>query len=735
VPVQVSYPGVYVNIVATPQPPTGGASTSIGAFLGRAPMGLVGEAVPVLDFADYTRKYGGLNKDSAISYQANAFFSNGGEQAVIVRLYKKPLTTTIEISDTPTKDEVYEVSFSVNGGPQPADDETPSYTAQEGDDASKVATGLASDLQTKLQAAVNASVTATATAGTIVVELTPSTTDAKSDSAIELFLQTPKNLQFQQGAPSTIGQGTAQVPVFTSKNVWVPNATADDNANPPKSAAAAGDYALVFTPLGGAAVNISYTATAGDADIAQKLVDGINNDRVASNLVTAAREAGTGAGDTITLTYKQAVEISEISPPASAMELSDPTAVVTFEAASPGVWGNELTAFVEKVDADNVNLTVYYFDGSGYQTERFLNVTFEDDPSKNPQRVDKVLANGSQYLRWTYTSGVSVTSALVGNGSMGADSAPLDDETYLGDGGEHPGVYALEQLPYGFNIVCVPPDDIGDDEGGDPPDSSVYAAVTDICVNNNAMLIMDPPKSWYTAWAGGNVSSIDISDLGSYSAEAGRNAAVYFPRVVISDPLMNGHPKVLPPCGFVAAAWAATDNAVGVWKAPAGLDVPIGGIIGLQAKLTDDQNGVLNPQGINALRVFSVGGDVAWGARTLRGADVLGDEYKYIPVRRLALYIASSMLLDTKWAVFQPNGDALWAKLGDQVGTFMSGLFSQGAFAGTSADQAFFVKCDKTTTTPADQAAGIVNVQIGFAPLYPAEFVVITVSQKAASSG
>jgi hypothetical protein len=721
VPVQVSYPGVYVNIVATPQPPTGGASTSIAAFIGRAPMGPSEQAVPVLNYADYARKFGGLNKDSAISYQANAFFSNGGEQAVVVRVYKAPLQTSIVVTGTPATGTEYTLAYNtVDGG---AATEVP-YTAVAGDDTGKVATTLVGLINAQktapgtLPAGVTASIDPSDTTGsTILVVIATGT----SDDAVGIFAIT-NNLDVE--GPGVIGQGTAQVPIATTMVVTVPDTTA----------AKKGEYLLGFTPLGGAAINAVYTATAdGDATIASNLVTQITQSRTLPNLVSASATA-----NVITLTYKQAVQVSELSPPASPMTLAAGSSLLTFQAASPGLWGDELTVQVDTVDVDTVNLTINYFDGSSYQTERFPNLTFKDQPSVNPNRVDKVLANSSQYLRWTYAAGVVVGAkgtTYVGFGSKGADSAPLDVDAYLGTGAENPGIQALEELPYGFNIVCIPPDDIHDEQGGDQL-AGVYSAAADICVQNNAMLIIDPPTSWYGSWSSGNASSISISDLGTFTAEQGRSAAVYFPRVIIADPLMNGFPKVLPNCGFIAAAWASMDSGVGVWKAPAGLDAPIGGIIDLQAKLSDDENGVLNPQGINALRDFNVGGDVVWGARTLRGADVLGDAYKYIPIRRVALYIATSMLSDTKWAVFQPNGQALWARLSDQVGTFMAGLFSQGAFAGTSQDQAFFVKCDATTTLPADQAAGIVNVQIGFAPLYPAEFVVITVSQKqAASSG
>jgi phage tail sheath protein FI len=210
-----------------------------------------------------------------------------------------------------------------------------------------------------------------------------------------------------------------------------------------------------------------------------------------------------------------------------------------------------------------------------------------------------------------------------------------------------------------------------------------------------------------------------------------RNAALYFPRVIQSDPQRDGQLDTFVPCGIVAGVMARTDSERGVWKAPAGIDAGILGIQALEVGLSDPENGQLNPLGINCLRVFPVVGHVVWGARTLRGADQLADEYKYVPVRRLALFLEESLFRGLKWVVFEPNDEPLWAQIRLNVGAFMQNLFRQGAFQGTTPREAYFVKCDKETTTQNDINLGIVNVVVGFAPLKPAEFVIIKIQQMA----
>jgi phage tail sheath protein FI len=287
------------------------------------------------------------------------------------------------------------------------------------------------------------------------------------------------------------------------------------------------------------------------------------------------------------------------------------------------------------------------------------------------------------------------------------------------------GLYALNKVDL-FNLLCIPPDS----KEGDTL-VAVYQAAMSYCFRRRAMLIVDSPAVWSankeTAAA---KARMGLAGLG-LNGEAARNATLYFPRVLEADPLRDGQTNVFVPCGIIAGVMARTDTARGVWKAPAGLDATMNGIQGLQVHLNDDENGMLNPIGINCLRSFPVNGRVVWGARTLRGADPLADEYKYVPVRRTALFIEESLYRGTQWVVFEPNDEPLWAQVRLNIGAFMQNLFRQGAFQGTTPREAYFVKCDKETTTQNDINLGIVNIVVGFAPLKPAEFVIIKLQQMA----
>jgi len=240
------------------------------------------------------------------------------------------------------------------------------------------------------------------------------------------------------------------------------------------------------------------------------------------------------------------------------------------------------------------------------------------------------------------------------------------------------------------------------------------------------MMIVDPPAAWSNAAAA--VAGLSTLSLTGVRA---RNAALYFPRVVMADPQREGQPDTFAACGILAGVWSRTDTSRGVWKAPAGIDAALRGVQKLSVKLTDSENGQLNPLGINSLRSFPITGRVVWGARTLRGADQLADEYKYVPIRRLALFIEESLFRGTQWVVFEPNDEPLWAQIRLNVGAFMRNLFRQGAFQGSSPRDAYFVKVDSETTTQNDINLGIVNVVVGFAPLRPAEFVIIKIQQMA----
>jgi hypothetical protein len=251
----------------------------------------------------------------------------------------------------------------------------------------------------------------------------------------------------------------------------------------------------------------------------------------------------------------------------------------------------------------------------------------------------------------------------------------------------------------------------------------------DYCNGRRAMLIVDSPTAWSANPDTATAAAIAGLPALGLNGPAARNVALFFPRIKKSDPMHDGQIDTFVPCGAIAGIFARTDSTRGVWKAPAGLDATVNGIAGLQVNLADGENGRLNPLGINSLRSFLVAGPVIWGARTLRGADSIGDEYKYIPVRRLALFIEETLYRNTQWVVFEPNDEPLWAQIRLNLGAFMHNLFRQGAFQGSTPRDAYFVKCDKETTTQNDINLGIVNIIVGFAPLKPAEFVIIKIQQ------
>ncbi len=237
------------------------------------------------------------------------------------------------------------------------------------------------------------------------------------------------------------------------------------------------------------------------------------------------------------------------------------------------------------------------------------------------------------------------------------------------------------------------------------------------------MLLVDPPSVWNDK----DKAKAGVAGVGTDS----KNAALFFPRLRQVDSLRDNQKGDFVPCGAVAGIFSRTDSQRGVWKAPAGIDAILVGTPELSVSLTDPEIGELNPLGINCLRRTPTGGRVIWGARTLQGNDNLASEWKYIPVRRLALHIEESLYRGTQWVVFEPNDEPLWAQIRLNLGAFMHDLFRQGAFQGSSPREAYFVKCDKETTTQNDIDQGIVNIVVGFAPLKPAEFVIISLQQMA----
>jgi phage tail sheath protein FI len=301
----------------------------------------------------------------------------------------------------------------------------------------------------------------------------------------------------------------------------------------------------------------------------------------------------------------------------------------------------------------------------------------------------------------------------------GVDAPALTANVLRGSRAAKTALYALEDVDL-FNILCVPAASNLNATNA----AQVFTEFEAYCLERRAFLLVDIPATVDSppdmqAWLTNN------ANLRS------RNAAVYFPRPLIPDPLNDGRLRNSPASGTIAGLYARIDAARGVWKAPAGTEGTLRNVLELAYVLTDPENGVLNPLGANCLRMFPVYGNVSWGARTLDGADAQASEWKYVPVRRLALFLEESLFRGTKWVVFEPNDEPLWAQIRLNLGAFMHSLFRQGAFQGTTPREAYFVKCDKETTTQTDINNGVVNILVGFAPLKPAEFVIIKIQQLA----
>ncbi len=280
-----------------------------------------------------------------------------------------------------------------------------------------------------------------------------------------------------------------------------------------------------------------------------------------------------------------------------------------------------------------------------------------------------------------------VKNAVSDGGELTANAlAPLDGPATF-----H-GLYALAKVDI-FNLLVIPPyKHLGDGTGGDV-DPDVISTAATFCEQHRAMLIVDPPTDWTEK---GDVTKGLVADPDSIGTRS-KNAALYFPRIRQPNPLNGMREETFTPSGVIAGVMARTDVARGVWKAPAGLDASLVGVARLGVNLTDGENGELNPRGVNCLRFLPPGRRVVWGARTLEGDDRLASEWKYIPIRRTALFIEESLYRGTQWVVFEPNDEPLWASIRLNVGAFMQG--SSGRVPSRAARRARPTSCAATRDT------------------------------------
>jgi uncharacterized protein len=303
---------------------------------------------------------------------------------------------------------------------------------------------------------------------------------------------------------------------------------------------------------------------------------------------------------------------------------------------------------------------------------------------------------------------------------------PIDFTTGTPPG---PGVLAqdtsLDKVAV-FNLMVIP----------GVTNELILSTALAFCERKFAFYIMDPPIA---ASADGTLPQFPLRIQDELpNLPTSKNAGLYFPYLQSPNPLtglstdpVSGLSYEIPPAATVAGIFASTDLSRGVWKAPAGFQATTTNTTGVavRGRMTDQRQGVLNPLGINCLRDFPNIGTAVFGSRTM--VTLTDQQWRYVPVRRMALFLEQTLYANLGWVVFEPNADPLWTAIRNSIESFMLGLFRQGAFQGTTPSQAFQVKCDSQTTTQDDVNNGIVNIVVAFAPLKPAEFVIIQIAQLA----
>ena len=751
-PVSPTYPGVYIEEIPSGVHTITGVATSITAFIGFTSQGPVNDPVHIFSFGDFDRSFGGLAIESPLSYAVKQFFQNGGSEAYVVRVASNSANASVTLRKSTAAAGAHDMLDISAAAPGTAGNNLQI-------DVDYLTANPASQFNLKVTEFVDQDGQMTVNRSETFRNLSMSDLDSNyvvstinSDS--QLIRVSPN-----AGAPAITGTGSSVSGTLTAGDIALVDATHNKlqfvvNGKgpfeltltvPAAAGAIAGEIASKINGIvGGAPVaaaggvpNITLTATdaakpqraaihilnASTNNAAEVLKLGVANGGTEAEAQAPFRPVQTGtvasplfaglpvAGSVAVNVKKGGATVKTIALPlwGGATGLAAPANVDDLLAMVRTALGSSTEALLAGTTAAIVGRALRILPGPADP-----NISFElANDGADTSATTVGLANATVNVA-RYAPGIGVTALAQGAGTPGNNGvAPLASDL-AGKELRKTGIYALERVDL-FNLLVMP-----DKEAS----IAVLSEAITYCVRRRAFMIVDVPSDVATfeqaqKWIGGS----DASSLRN------RNSALYFPKLHEPDPMRNGTVQTFGAAGALAGLYARTDAERGVWKAPAGTTATIVGATGLSVTLTDNENGTLNPYGLNCLRTFNVIGTVSWGARTSKGADALADEYKYIPVRRLALFLEESLYRGTQWVVFEPNDEPLWAQIRLNLGAFMHNLFAQGAFQGQTPRDAYFVKCDKETTTQNDIDLGRVNILVGFAPLKPAEFVIIRIQQ------
>jgi phage tail sheath protein FI len=736
VPASLSYPGVYLQEAPGVRTITG-VSTSVAAFLGTTKRGPLNRAIPIFSFADFERRFGGLDPGSELSYAVRLFFLNGGSQAYVVRVAAGAAVAALALDDGGTA----KLTFTaLDGGftgnsvklaltknrldPANRFDLRVSYAPPD-DPANAVVEqyiGLSMNSRDP-----NYVLTALNNVSTLVSVqraggLTYVAGYSESGPLDDLFANT--GLDDKHVAMTVVVDGTAIPVTFTpiakgtAVTAFVTQLTnaLGAKATVSSSVVAGKTRARITSPTANQDFSSVRVLPAGRNDAARVLGFGIANggtevDGASGTIPAETPGSGSITGAAIAGPFTTAAGTIGISVDGAGPDMIS----YDVSAAAGDKLQNTLDAIAAAVRARRPTNPGY----AGFTaTQKTNQVTFTSGSRGASSTVTVSKAPSSDAsVPLGFAPG---TPAFATDTSLrGGNESPIDDTnrytTFVDTSAPKRGLYALEDVDV-FNLLAIP----------GISDAAVIVDAAAYCTQRDAFYLVDPPK-------GAQPTAMQSLAEGT-TLPKNDHAALFWPYVRVPDPLAGGALRLTPPSGPMAGVFARTDATRGIWKAPAGTDAAVVGAQALEYNASDGENGILNPSAVNCIRAKPPYGIIAWGSRTMNGSDAAGSQYKYVPVRRLASYIKLSLFRGTQWVVFEPNDEPLWSQIRLSIGGFMDTLFRQGAFQGRTARDAYFVKCDHETTTQNDVDRGVVNIVVGFAPLKPAEFVVITLTQIAGQS-
>jgi uncharacterized protein len=777
-PPTLTYPGVYIAEASSGVHTISGVATSIGAFFGQAAMGPINAPVECLSYSDYTRNFGAPVAGALLAQSVQQFFSNGGSDCFVVRLADGAEPAQIMLLDVAGQS-VLQLSaaspgFWGAGIAVTVDYNTPSpdstfnlrvtYTANGTVAQSESFSSLAMDPGSPRYAPTyitQSSQSLTATAG-------PTT-----GSAIAGYSEGRGLIVTAVGGwnAAIAGAWSAALPggdlgsfqISVDGGTWTPinfskaALTAAGPTDPGTFAYLQNAINLALGAASGTSVTVNANAdgflmitsngtlrtsvqvrSATSSDLAQPLMFGINQGGIEVTKYADLRPVPNGiffGGDATgqIATAMDALAIANLTN-VTQVALNGVSKPIVLTAGGPLFWQGAGGAADHDGVRENLQNIANVINSNfpGYQaTVSGYRLSVQNLNPSSAQVIDTfaitAAGNAANFAAQFVSNVATYSLGAATNGTYYAavipaptDGNPPKLADYIGVEASRTGFYALDSVDL-FNIMVLPGDGIQSESEW----QAIRAAAAVYCQGKRAFLVLDAPVGWTKNY----LLVAQTSDVQTFRAAIGDpdiNCAVYYPRVQIND---NGTLRYVGASGMIAGVFAATDSSRGVWKAPAGTNAALTGVAGLEVVLTDKQNGLLNPQGVNCLRRMPAG-YLVWGTRTVAGFDDSGDsDWTYVPVRRVTLFLEESLYRGTQWAVFEPNDEPLWAQIRMNINAFMMGLFRQGAFQGSTPTLAFFVKCDSETTTQADIDQGIVNIIVGFAPLEPAEFVVITIQQ------